>query len=102
MTKYPLEWGWDTPEASKSSTSSEWKPKPTLIGGHSDDIKVAAAGDLKCEGVCSQGGSWGTTAMYEIGRRYLCRNCGVKEIGVENLSGAEQDEHLAPFEIKER
>lgn len=102
MTKYPLEWGWDQPDTSKSSTASDWKPKATLLGGHDSNIEVAAAGDLKCEGVCREGGSWGTTAAYGIGNKKLCRNCAVKQIGVENLPGAEQNEILRPFELPGR
>ncbi len=63
-------------------------------------IVPAAAGDLKCVGgVCTQGGSQGTTGMFRIGGRALCRSCAVKEIGIANEPGAEQIRILAPFLI---
>jgi hypothetical protein len=102
MTKYPLEWGWDQPDISKSSTSSEWNPPATLPGSHDGDVTIAAVGDLRCEGVCSEGGTWGTTAAYSIGNKNLCRDWAVKKIGVEKESGAEQNKALRPFEIRGR
>jgi hypothetical protein len=100
MTKYPLEWGWDQLNNEKSSTGSEWKPKPTLLGGHDGDVDVAAVGDLKCQGgYCSQGGSYGTTATHQINGNNLCRSCAVKWYGLEGLSGSEQDRFLKKFEI---
>jgi hypothetical protein len=97
MTKYPLEWGWDQPETSKSSSSSDWKPKPTLLGNRGDDIDVAAAGDLKCEGGdCGQGGSWGTTGMYEVAGKILCENCAAKAKRAEDLPSDERVRILRP------
>src|SRR6516164_4028729 len=103
---HPLEWGWHTSSASNFSSTSEWKPKPTLIGGASsspadgDGTKVAAWGDLKCQGVCSQGGSRGTTAMYRMEERNLCANCAVKAAGAENLPSDEQVRILQPFLLR--
>src|SRR5262245_35802367 len=104
MSTYPLEWGWHTNPTSNTSSSSEWKPKPTLIGGtkptttdDSDGTKVAAWGDLKCQGVCREGGSRGTTAMYNIGNRNLCADCAAKAAGAENLPSDEKVLILRPF-----
>ena len=104
---YPLEWGWHTDPKANTSSASEWKPKPTLIGGTTssaaadgDGTKVAAWGDLKCQGVCSQGGSRGTTAMYHMEERNLCANCAVKAAGAENLPSDEQVRILQPFLLR--
>lgn len=103
MTKYPLEWGWDQPDTSKASASSEWKPKPTLLGNKENDTQVAAAGDLKCVGGdCIQGGTYGTTAAYNVESRNLCRSCAVKRLGIESLPGSEQNKILRNFELKGR
>jgi len=64
----------------------------------SGNIDVAAAGDLRCE-ACPSGGSYGSTAMYEISGRKMCRSCAVKELGIGNLPGSEQNKHLQPFLI---
>lgn len=100
MTKNILEWGWHTSTPTSSSSTSDWKPAPTLLGRHSGDIDVAAAGDLKCEGICSQGGSWGTTGAYDVDGAILCRNCAVKTLKIEDLSGAEQNILLRPHELQ--
>jgi hypothetical protein len=104
MTKYPLEWGWDDqPGTSKASASPEWKPKLTLLGSNDDDTQIAAAGDLKCVGGdCFEGGTWGTTAAYNVESRNLCRSCAVKQLGIESLPGSEQNKILKNFELKGR
>jgi hypothetical protein len=49
------------------------------------NIIPAAAGDLKCVGgACKSGGSWGTTGMYRIEGKNLCRNCAIKQLGIGN------------------
>jgi hypothetical protein len=60
----------------------------------SQGIVPVAAGDLKCEGLCSSGGSWGSTGMYNIGGRNLCHSCAVKILRIENLSPVEQMKRL--------
>ena len=42
------------------------------------DVEPAAAGDLKCQGVCSLGGDRGMTGAYREGRDNLCAKCLVK------------------------
>jgi hypothetical protein len=103
MTKYPLEWGWDQPNNTTASASTEWKPKPTLLGGRDGDIDVAAAGDLRCKGGdCGQGGSYGTTATHRIDGNNLCLSCAIKRRGLEGLPGSEQNKTLEEFEIQGR
>ena len=49
------------------------------------NIIPAAAGDLKCVGgACKSGGSWGTTGMYQIEGKNLCRSCAIKQLGIGN------------------
>src|SRR5437868_3160878 len=99
---HPLEWGWHTSPQPNTSSASEWKPKPTLLGRKPDqggNVDIAAVGDLRCE-VCPRGGSHGSTAMYEIDRQKMCRSCAVKELGIGNLPGTEQNQYLQPFLIK--
>lgn len=58
-----------------------------------------AAGDLKCVGgSCASGGSWGTTGMYYIDGKTLCRSCAVKQLGMENSPADELIRTLKPFE----
>jgi hypothetical protein len=102
MTKYPLEWGWDQPNNEKSSTSTEWKPKPTLLGSHDGDVDIAAVGDLRCDGIpggggCANKGDRGSTAMYGFDAGKMCAKCAVRYIGAEDLPSSEQTEMLRPF-----
>jgi hypothetical protein len=61
------------------------------------NIVPTAAGDLKCVGgSCKSGGSWGSTGMYGINGRPLCRSCAVKELGIANEPAAEQILILTP------
>jgi hypothetical protein len=56
-----------------------------------DNIRLAAAGDLKCEGFsggCQNGGDRGTTGMYGVTGRTVCTNCAVKMLGIENEPAA--------------
>ena len=58
-------------------------------------MQVAAAGDLKCQGgYCESGGTYGTTAMYSILGRNVCRDCAVKMLGLENEPAAVKTEQL--------
>jgi hypothetical protein len=46
---------------------------------------------IKCDGPsCTMGGSYGTSGMYSISGRNLCRNCAVKFLGIQDLPAAEQ------------
>ena len=105
MTKYPLEWGWHT----NSSAASDWKPKPTLLGSadpeavsNDNNVKLAAAGDLKCQSLCASGGDYGTTATHRAQNQNMCRKCAVKQLGIESLPSSEQNGILERFEIKGR
>jgi hypothetical protein len=104
MTKNILEWGWHTSTPNSSSSSdTEWKLATTMIGGDAEpNIDIAAAGDLKCLGICASGGDYGTTAAYRVGNTPLCRKCAVKRLGVEDEPGGEQNKTLKNFEIPGR
>jgi hypothetical protein len=108
MTKNILEWGWHTSTPNSSySSNTDWQPPTTLLGGadpHTPpaepDQKIAAWGDRKCQGACSQGGSRGTTGMYEITNRYLCHECAIKATGSQGLPAEEQIRTLEPYLLK--
>ena len=72
-------------------------PASTQPLRHDEGPDLAAAGDLPCEGVCSEGGSYGTTAMYGVENRNLCRNCAVKRLGIEDEPEREKIRVLRPF-----
>lgn len=104
MTKYILEWDWNQP-INSFPTTSDWKPAPTLLGGADPktlSTQIAAAGDLRCEGIrggggCSRGGGYGSTAMYGVEGQKLCAQCAVRAIGAAGLSHGEQMEMLRSF-----
>jgi RHS repeat-associated protein len=61
-----------------------------------------ASGDLSCKGgSCQSGGSYGTTAMYCIGGRYVCQSCAVKTLGIGDLPGSQQIPILRPFLLQQ-
>jgi hypothetical protein len=63
--------------------------------------QIAAVGDLKCSGGdCRTGGTYGTTAMYNVGGRLLCRECAVKALNLGSLPGGEQNKRLDPYLIQ--
>jgi HK97 family phage portal protein len=64
-----------------------------------DEFQVAARGDIPCQGYCQSGGSHGTAAMYRILGRDVCRNCAVKMMGLEDLTGSEQTKELERYLI---
>ena len=69
--------------------------QPTPDGGN---IVPAAAGDLKCAGGgCKSGGSFGTTGMYYMEGKNLCRSCAVKQLGMENSPADELMKALDQF-----
>lgn len=99
MSTYPLEWGWHTAPTSNTSSASEWKPKPTILGGAGRDL--AAAGDRRCQGpYCTQEGAYGATGHYEIGGTIMCRDCAVKVKKIDLLPGKLQDDVLRKLELK--
>jgi hypothetical protein len=69
------------------------------------ETQVAAAGDLKCEGLpyggCEAGDIWENTAIYRIFGRNLCRDCAVKSYGLRDESHTEQTRILRPRLILE-
>lgn len=59
----------------------------------------AAAGDLRCQGDCSQGGDRGMTGAYRQGGDVLCAKCIVKRLGYENVPSSELPKLLAPWSL---
>ena len=68
----------------------------------SQDFEPAAAGDLKCQGVCSLGGDRGMTGAYREGRDNLCAKCLVKRLGYEDVPSSELPKLLEPWLIRGR
>lgn len=63
-----------------------------------------AASGLKCDGFtagCQNGGSWGTSAIYGIRGRNLCRACAVKMYGIEDEPAKEQTRILERYLLGE-
>jgi hypothetical protein len=53
---------------------------------------------VSCSGPqCTQGGSYGTSGMYSVRGRTLCRDCAVKALGIQGLPAAEQTSILQAF-----
>jgi len=67
-----------------------------------EDVEPAAAGDLKCQGVCSLGGDRGMTGAYREGRDNLCAKCLVKRLGYEDVPSSELPRLLEPWLIRGR
>ena len=77
-------------------------PKGIPEGGQwiEDRVRVAANGP-RCDGFsggCQLGGTFGTTGMYTIFGKNLCRDCAIKFLGIQGLPHGEQQETLRPFE----
>jgi hypothetical protein len=66
------------------------------------DVEPAAAGDLKCQGVCSLGGDRGMTGAYREGRDNLCAKCLVKRLGYQDVPSSELPKLLEPWLIRGR
>lgn len=66
------------------------------------DVEPAAAGDLKCQGVCSLGGDRGMTGAYRQGGDNLCAKCLVKRLGYEDIPSSELPKLLEPWLIRGR
>ena len=96
MTKNILEWGWHTSTPTSSSSDSDWKPAPTLLGGADPNVKVAAWGDKGCQ-VCASNGESGMMGMYEIMGRIMCAPCAEKEKKVQGLPADEKIRILTPY-----
>jgi hypothetical protein len=103
MTKNILEWGWHTSTPTSSSSTSDWKPATTLLGGTKDNVDIAARGDLRCSGRdCASGGDYGATAAYRVNNTPLCLKCAVKRLGIEDEPSNEQYKTLQRFELPGR
>ena len=62
----------------------------------------AAAGDLACQGGCSQGGDRGTTGAYQVDGRILCYKCALKRLGFENEPSTDLPYIMRPYSLKPR
>lgn len=86
------------PDLSIGAQAGDGLARPYTSGN-----QLAAAGDLKCDGFsagCQSGGSYGTSAMYNIGGRNLCMSCAVKIKGLGGLPGVRQIMILRPYELE--
>ena len=66
-------------------------------GGQRVEDRVRVAVGPRCDGFssgCQLGGSFGTSGMYEISGKKLCRGCAVKFLGIQGLPYQEQRETL--------
>lgn len=55
-----------------------------------------------CQGIvggCQSGGSFGSTAIYNINGKNLCRDCAVKALNIGGLPGGQQVKILTPYLI---
>jgi hypothetical protein len=67
--------------------------------GDTFDIAGKSNPDPCVGGDCKDGGSRSKTGMYEInGVGYLCRDCAVKLLELEDLPGGLQNKGLQPYE----
>ena len=79
-------------------------PKGTPEGGQWIDDRMRVAVGPRCDGFssgCQLGGSFGTTGMYHISGKRLCRDCAIKFLGLQGLPHQEQEETLRGFGKKE-
>lgn len=89
MSRYPLEWGWEQPQDTETSATTD-SPRETLLGRkprQEDDVHDAAWGDRLCANHPRKSGQ---TGAYDVENQILCRNCAVKKLGFENLPSDEQ------------
>jgi len=88
-----------------------WEDEPRVPAGNpdggqwttGDDVEVAAAGDLPCDGFyggCQSGGSYGSTAMFGIENKNLCYDCAVKMTGTQNQPASERMKTLKFYLLK--
>jgi hypothetical protein len=63
------------------------------------EFEPVAAGDLSCQGDCSQGGDRGMTGAYRQGRDVLCAKCIVKRLGYENVPSSELPKLLGRWSL---
>lgn len=79
-----------------SEVLSDATPDNTWIPG------AQYAGGLRCEGFsagCQSGGSYGTTATYNVFNRNLCMDCAVKMLGIQNEPSNVKVLKLSPYLI---
>jgi len=92
-----LETGSDSADGRNENFSNADPPQDA---NEAANVQVAAAGGPRCEGFsagCQSGGSYGTTAMYNISGRALCWDCAVKILNIQNEPAGEKVRILSPF-----
>jgi RHS repeat-associated protein len=73
-----------------------------VVGNPAASTDPTGLGGLSCQGFpagCQSGGSYGTSAMYCVGGKNLCRNCAVKILGIGGESQKEVLQILNNFRI---
>lgn len=98
---------WSTPRSGRTSNLAFLGGGLSGLLGAStppalQDVEPAAAGDLKCQGVCSLGGDRGMTGAYREGRDNLCAKCLVKRLGYEDVPSSELPKLLEPWLVRGR
>jgi hypothetical protein len=66
-----------------------------------DVVRVAAVQPRapRCQGfACQNGGSFGTSGMFNVGNMKLCWDCTIKYLGIQNLSRDEQLKTIGDFD----
>ena len=87
---------------SKLGSGSDRRGTPGKVPPQPDFVELAAAGDLKYQGFaggCANGGSSGSTGMYQITGRILCLSCAIKILGIGSFKAAGRLEILEPFTL---
>jgi Phage portal protein len=78
-----------------TAAKSDANPAARSFPGNGGERKIAASGDPPCQGgYCESGGSYGSTAMYHVLGRNVCRDCAVKMLGLDNEPAAVKTEEL--------
>lgn len=95
----------DQPRApSGTSQGGQWIDDLSIVSTTRETERTLIAG-LRCDGFssgCQLGGTFGTTGMFQIFGKNLCRACALKILGIESLPHDEQQKTLSGFDPKTR
>ena len=107
MTSLVQKYSPDQPRVPASNTDGgQWTSgaNTASVGAPTNTFPtIRLAANLPCDGFvggCQSGGTYGTNAMYRIGRKNLCRECAVNVLGIENEPSDEKVLTLSPFSIQ--
>jgi hypothetical protein len=93
---YPNDWL--VPTSSAASNSAPAAPSGSFMPDSSGVLGRGLVQPVVCQGpTCTQGGTYGTTGMYRVFDKNLCRDCAVKALRIDDLPAAEQTKILRPF-----